>query len=137
VFRSYDSGRAICSLSIHPDVKAMAHIIYAPSPTPSHPRRLTNLENGVVLEKPWRHWCSMGKGRLKIGTERLDTLKENCRFIYFCLFNPLKPSGHYMYHQFNTQQFYVLPTQLYLCVLCGSQNKQPLFPYTTLTDWFL
>jgi hypothetical protein len=25
----------------------------------------------------------------------------------------------------------------YLCVLCGSQNKQPLFPYSTLTDWFL
>ena len=36
-----------------------------------------------------------------------------------------------MYRQFNTQQFYVLPTQLYLCVLCGSENKQPLFPYTT------
>ena len=34
-------------------------------------------------------------------------------------------------------KFYVLPTQLYLCVLCGSQNKQRLFPYTTLTDWFL
>jgi hypothetical protein len=49
----------------------------------------------------------------------------------------LQPSGHYMYHQFNIQQFYVLPTQLYLCVLCGSQNKQRLFPYTTLTDWFL
>jgi len=29
------------------------------------------------------------------------------------------------------------PTQLYLCVLCGSENKQRLFPYTTLTDWFL
>ena len=26
-------------------------------------------------------------------------------------FNPLKPSGHYMYHQFNIQQFYILPTQ--------------------------
>ena len=26
---------------------------------------------------------------------------------------------------------------LYLCVSCGSQNKQPLFPYTKLTDWFL
>jgi len=26
---------------------------------------------------------------------------------------------------------------LYLCVLCGSQNKQPLFPCTILTDWFL
>jgi hypothetical protein len=25
---------------------------------------------------------------------------------------------------------------VYLCVLCGSQNKQRLFPYTTLTDWF-
>jgi hypothetical protein len=24
-----------------------------------------------------------------------------------------------------------------LCVLCGSQNKQRLFPYTALTDWFL
>jgi len=34
------------------------------------------------------------------------------------------------------KEFHVLPTQLYLCVLCGSQNKQPLFPYTTLTDWF-
>jgi len=26
---------------------------------------------------------------------------------------------------------------LYLCVLCGSENKQRLFPYTALTDWFL
>jgi hypothetical protein len=26
---------------------------------------------------------------------------------------------------------------VYLCVLCGSQNKQRLFPYTALTDWFL
>jgi len=51
--------------------------------------------------------------------------------------NPLKPSGHYMYRQFNIKQFYVQPTQLFLCVLCGSQNKQPLFPYTTLTDWFV
>ena len=25
---------------------------------------------------------------------------------------------------------------VYLCVLCGSQNKQRLFPYTALTDWF-
>jgi len=27
------------------------------------------------------------------------------------IFNPLKPSGHYTYHQFNIQQFYVLPKQ--------------------------
>jgi len=26
---------------------------------------------------------------------------------------------------------------LYLCDLFGSENKQPLFPYTALTDWFL
>ena len=26
---------------------------------------------------------------------------------------------------------------IYLCVLCGSENKEPLFPYTTLTDWIL
>ena len=50
---------------------------------------------------------------------------------------PLKPSGHYIYHQFNIQQIYVQPTQLYLCVLCGSQNKQPLFPYTALTGRFV
>ena len=59
---------------------------------------------------------------------------------HFCkwkiISNPLKRSGHYMYHQFNIQQFYVLPT-LYLCVLCGSENKERLFPYTALTDWFV
>jgi hypothetical protein len=48
----------------------------------------------------------------------------------------LQPSGHYMYRQFNIQQFYVLPTQRILCVLCGSENKQRLFPYTTLTEVF-
>ena len=26
---------------------------------------------------------------------------------------------------------------VYLCVLCGSENKQRLFPYTALNDWFL
>ena len=26
---------------------------------------------------------------------------------------------------------------VYLCVLCGSQNKKRLFPYTALTDWLL
>jgi len=27
------------------------------------------------------------------------------------IFNPSQPSGHYMYHQFNIQLFYVSPTQ--------------------------
>ena len=50
--------------------------------------------------------------------------------------NLLKTKTYFMYRQFDIQQFYVLPTQLYLCVLCGSQNKQPLFPYTALNDFF-
>jgi len=25
---------------------------------------------------------------------------------------------------------------MYLCVLYGSENKQKLFPFTALTDWF-
>jgi hypothetical protein len=37
---------------------------------------------------------------------------------------------------FNIHKFYVLAT-VYLCVLCGSQNKQRLFHCTTLTDWFV
>jgi len=51
-------------------------------------------------------------------------------------FNPLKYSGIWMYRQFNILQFHVLPT-LCIYVLCGSENKQRLFPYTTLTDWFV
>jgi len=41
-----------------------------------------------------------------------------------------------MYHQFNIQQLYVLPTQCIFVFLYGSQNKHRLFPYTALTDWF-
>ena len=56
----------------------------------------------------------------------------------------MEPSGYYMYRtvvticttRFNIQQFYVLPTQLYLCVLCGSENKQRLFPFTALTGLY-
>ena len=43
---------------------------------------------------------------------------------------------HVMHQQFNIQQLYVLP-KLYLCVLYLSENKQWLFPYTALTDWFV
>jgi len=47
-------------------------------------------------------------------------------------FKPL----HFCWTRFNIQQFYVLPTQ-FICVLCGSENKQLLFHYTALTDWLL
>ena len=52
-------------------------------------------------------------------------------------------SGHYMYHTMvticTTSLTFTTPRSahsLYLSFLCGSQNKQPLFPYTTWTDWF-
>ena len=51
-------------------------------------------------------------------------------------FNPLKPTGYVMHHQFNIQQLYALPT-MYLCVLYLSENKQRLVPLTAQTDWFL
>ena len=54
-------------------------------------------------------------------------------YSYHCV-NLLKPTGYVMHQQFNIQQLYVLHT-MYLCVLCGSQNKQRLFPYTALTFW--
>jgi hypothetical protein len=42
--------------------------------------------------------------------------------------DPLKPSGYYMYHQFNIQQFYVLPTQ-YIYVFCVDLRiKSDYFP---------
>jgi len=34
---------------------------------------------------------------------------------------------------FDTILFYIPPHTMYLCVLCGSENKQRLFPYTELT----
>jgi hypothetical protein len=38
--------------------------------------------------------------------------------------------------RFNIQKFYAVPIQC-ICVVCGSENKQLLFPYTALTDWFV
>ena len=35
---------------------------------------------------------------------------------------------YYKYRQFNFQQLNVLPTQLYLCVLCGFETNSDYFP---------
>jgi len=45
-----------------------------------------------------------------------------------------------VYCAVRTESLYIIPRSahtVYLCVLCGSENKQRLFPYTALTDWFL
>jgi len=49
----------------------------------------------------------------------------------------LKSCGNYMYHQVHLATILRSAHTVYLCVLCGPENKQRLFPYTTLIDWFV
>ena len=51
--------------------------------------------------------------------------------------NPLNPAGCYMYHKVYHSAILCSAHTVYLCVLCGSQNKHRLYSYTTLTDWFI
>jgi hypothetical protein len=83
----------------------------------------------IGAERRWRN----GKSCPGICRERLMKTTEYVRFGLSCSQNS---SGCYMYCQLTLNKFYVLPTQC-ICVLCGSENKQQLFPYTTLTAWFL
>ena len=50
------------------------------------------------------------------------------------LFRLSKPGGYYMYHQVQHSQILRSAHTVYLCVLCGSENRQRLFHCTTLTD---
>ena len=43
-------------------------------------------------------------------------------------YNPLKPSGHYMYRQFNIQQFYVQPTQCIYVFCVDLRTNSDYFP---------
>ena len=47
---------------------------------------------------------------------------------WYSLFNPLKPSGHYMYRQFNIQQFYVLPTHCIYVFCVDLRTNSDYFP---------
>ena len=42
--------------------------------------------------------------------------------------NRLQPSGHYMYRQFNIQQFYVLPTQCVYVFCVDLRANSDYFP---------
>ena len=44
------------------------------------------------------------------------------------LFNPVKSTGHYMYRQFNIQQFYVLPTQCIYVFCVDLRTNSDYFP---------
>jgi hypothetical protein len=58
-----------------------------------------------------------------------SSLREIIQLLNSTPLNLLKPIDHVMYHQFNIQQLYALPT-LYLCVLYLSENKHLLVPLT-------
>jgi len=59
-----------------------------------------------------------------------NSLFSNCSTnqFYIVLSNPLKPSGHYMYHQFNIQQFYFLPTQCSYVFCVDLRTNSDYFP---------
>ena len=42
--------------------------------------------------------------------------------------NPLQPSGHYMYRQFNTLKFHVLPTQCIYVLCVDLRTNSDYFP---------
>jgi hypothetical protein len=66
-----------------------------------------------------------------------DTIEKHPlpRSLSKSFFNNLKPSGLFAYRQVEQSTILRSAHTMYLCVLCGSENKQPLFPYTALTDW--
>ena len=52
------------------------------------------------------------------------------KFLFFPLYfiTPLKPSGYYMYHQFNIQQFYVLPSHCIYVFCVDLRKNSDYFP---------
>ena len=52
-------------------------------------------------------------------------------------FNLLKPKTYFMYHRVLHSTIPRSAHTVHLCVSCGSENKQRLFPYAALTDWLL
>jgi len=48
--------------------------------------------------------------------------------IYIKIQTTLMPSGHYMYHQFNIQQFLVLPTQCIYVFCVDLRTNSDYFP---------
>jgi len=62
------------------------------------------------------------------GSENKERLFPYTDWFLLQRFNPLKPSGHYIYHQFNTQQFYVLPTQCIYMFCVDLRTNSDYFP---------
>ena len=72
---------------------------------------------------------------ITVETVLLYSRAKHLQFCFVTETKELKPSGHYVYHR----DYIIIRSAhtVYLCVLCGFENKQRLFPYTALTGWFL
>ena len=51
-------------------------------------------------------------------------------------FKVLRPSSNFTERHVPCSAVLRSAHTVYLCVLCGYENKERLFPYTALTDWF-
>jgi hypothetical protein len=80
---------------------------------------------GTGLNSKYKRWKGFFLKYVKI--IHIDTYDD-------CLIN-----GNYLTCALSVENWAILRSAhtVYLCVLCGSENKQRLFPYTTLTDWLL
>jgi hypothetical protein len=91
---------------------------------------MTSFFDGLML-----HTCCTAAFR------KLTSTYECCQWVktlYSCQITDTQPTGYYMYHQVVTITKILRSAHtVYLCVLCGSENKQRLFHCTALTDWFL
>jgi hypothetical protein len=97
-----------------------------------------------------------GKTHVTISLEQMDTCtqlptaikQENSNLIWKVGVSDLYPCTVWQVHSLSSHLLDCLvrdlnygPSRLHhtlcLCVLCGSENIQRVFPYTALTDWFL
>jgi len=75
--------------------------------------------------RPGLVWCGVATGTASVTQDGSDRG------------NPVQSGGNYVYRQVEYSAILRSAHTVYLCVLCGSENKQQLLPYTALTDWFL
>jgi hypothetical protein len=102
----------------------------------------TGLNFEPVQKGQAKHLCSQSKEFVSIcltGYCHHEAVSNQplLRLALIFSFNTLKHKGNFMCHQNYQLEIPRSAHRVYLCVLCGSENKQRLFPYTTLTDWFL
>jgi hypothetical protein len=84
-------------------------------------------ENRPLL---WDSYKTQGpKYTVKIVRKKIRMLKQVVNILTLPLwFNPSRPNGYYMYHQFNIRKFYVLPTQCIYAFCVDLRTNSNYFP---------